>query len=243
MNKINSKVFVAILGGFIAVTFAAGIAKAQNFDELSFGKNVQFAGAAMSGVVTLSSDCTPDPSATPGPDDRCVVTAAAPATTTYDFRDIGRLTLPKNTVDTIIYQVTNVNYSYVFQNTTGAMVPSARFSMVPYLTLESPALNDPRCIDPSTGLPCNGKIDESVTASTTVQRSLVAGEQDLQTHSFSRCGGAGIGRATLEGQGIPSDVVDKMFKKPITIRLNVRGTTRYVVDASVFYQLRVFVDK
>ena len=201
----------------------------------------------MTGTVTLASDCTPDPMNPPGPDDRCILLNPSPARTNFDVTDdIGRTVLPKNTAKTIIYQITNVNWRYQFNNITGAPTTPAQralFTVTPYLTLESDALNDPSCLDPNnSNMPCNGKLIQFVTATHRVQRSLTTGEVDLQSLSFSRCGGAGLGKQSLLDEGIPADVVDKMFKGPITIRGHLRGSVRHVDSAFLFYQLRVFVD-
>lgn len=247
MKTKSLRIILAAFCAFIAFALLAISVGAQNFDTLSFGNAVKFAGAFQTGTVILTSDCTPDPMNPLGPDDRCVVLSASPARTDFDVTDdIGRTILPKNTAKTLIYQITNVNWFYEFNNTTGApTTPSQRalFTVTPYLTLESDALNDPTCFDPNNGgMPCAGKVIAFVTGTHRVNRSLATAEVDSQSLSFSRCGGAGLGKQSLLDEGIPAAVVDKMFKGPITIRGHIKGSVRHVDAGSLFYQLRVFVD-
>jgi hypothetical protein len=82
----------------LALTAAPALAvpptAAEVGDADSFGSRVVWMGLAGTGAVFSSSDCTPDPNNPLGPDDRCVTLIPAPAMTSFDFRDLGRITLP-----------------------------------------------------------------------------------------------------------------------------------------------------
>lgn len=242
MKPILRKVLAGVL--CVAAIVLAGSAVGQNADLLTAGKNVIFAGLAGSGRVNLAAIC---PVPGQGANDRCVVINPVPGSDTdYDEVDLGHTDLPRAVVRriNIIYQIVNLTYEYQLQNTTGAQVPAARFQVQPYVTLESSAasLNDPACIDPNTGLACGGKAVLFVSADNRVNRSLADGERDRQHHMFSRAGSTGIGKQSLLNLGYPQATVNDIFSGPISIHLHVKGTARYVTDAFVFYELRLFVD-
>jgi hypothetical protein len=212
-------------------------------DTDSFGANVKWAGVTQSGLVTLGSDCTPDPTNPPGPDDRCVLLGPCPSTARSNLRDIGRITLPGNTANSVIYPVFQFSSNYQLQNTTGLPVPSALFRYVAYLTVESNALKDPRAIDPTTGLPMNGSVDIFFSARKTVNRSLAINERDREDLGYTRATIYAISKITMQSDfNLPKDIVDKMFREPIAIRLNVFVAARCVSDATLFYAVRYFSD-
>jgi hypothetical protein len=212
-------------------------------DTDSFGASVKWAGVATTGGVGLGFDCTPDPNNPPAPDDRCVLLGPCPTTTNFDLRDIGRITLPGNTAKTIIYPVFQVATNYQLKNTTGIPQPSGLFSMMAYFTVESNALKDPRAIDPSTGLPMNGSIDMFPSARQSVNRSLAADDRDREDLRFTRATIYAISKIAMQGNyNLPKDIVDKMFREPITIRLNLSGSARCVSDAKLSYAARFYSD-
>lgn len=211
----------------------------------SFGKNVKFFGAPVSGVVLIDTACDPKSvemilGGPLGPDDRCVVVAPYPNLTTFDVRDIGRITLPANTVKTVLYRLANHSLNYQLFNTTGTQNANATFRYQPYVTIESQALNDPRAIDPATGLPLNGRLDISVGGSRTVSRTMFAGERDNQFFSYSRGDNNGLTKSFFrENYNLPPDIVNNLFNGQITIRLNMRGTVRLVNQGILSYGIRL----
>ena len=244
MKSKHLKIFLTSGCAFAFVMLMVGAVLAQNADTLSLGSTARFAGLAGSTRVYLAAVC---PVAGQAAGDRCVVIDPVLGNSTaYDEQDIGYTVLPRAVVRRInlIYQITNITYEYQLQNTTGAQVPNGFFSTQPYLTFESnsPALNDPACIDPNTGLACGGKAVIFISAQNTVNRSLAAGERDRQHNMFSRAGSTGIGKQAFLNVGWPQATVDEIFDRQITIRLNVKGSARYVTDAFVNYELRLFVD-
>jgi hypothetical protein len=211
----------------------------------SFGKNVKFFGAPISGVVLIYTACDPVSVETIlgrplGANDRCVVAAPYPNLTSFDVRDIGRVTLPANTVKTVLYRLANHSLNYQLFNTTGTQNASATFRYQPYMTIESAALNDPRAIDPTTGLPLNGRLDISVGGNRTVTRTMNVGERDNQFFSYSRGDNDGLTKSFFrENYNLPPDIVNNLFNGQITIRLNMRGTVRLVDQGILSYGIRL----
>jgi hypothetical protein len=229
----------SILKVLAVIVIVAGPALAQNYDLLSFGKKVRFAGLVSTGRVSLGSSCpAPNPAL---PRNRCIVLAAAGTTTNFDERNIGHISLPGAArAITLVYHVTSITSEYEFQNSTGAAVPSAVFNVQPYVTLESAALNGVN--HPITGQPLNGAIDLNINAMDTTDRSLAAGERDHQLHRVSHGAETGIGKLHLLSLGLSPAVVNNVFNGLFTYRLNVKGSANYVTSASIAYDLRLFTD-
>jgi hypothetical protein len=112
-------------------------------DAETFGRNVQYMGAT-SGFVTLSPDCSAEPTPSPGPPtSQCFDLAPAPATTTFDATNICHIKLPKNATRDVIYPALNFFVDYQLQNTTGTLQPQGLFDFLATVDIESDALNDP----------------------------------------------------------------------------------------------------
>ncbi len=208
-------------------------------DPDSFGANMKFAGLANSGSVLLDPACEFPPGEELGPDDRCVLLAPAPAQTIFDVRDIGRITLPANTSKDLLFMMQTNWQNYQLFNTTGVPQSSAVFRYDPYVTIESEAFNDPRALDPVTGNPLNGKVDVSGSA-TIVDRSLARDERIRQGLNYSRSSVNSLSKTYWREYGLPEDLIQKLFRGRITIRLNVRGRARLVSDGVMQYSIRFF---
>lgn len=214
-------------------------------DTDSFGRNVKFVGLLQSGVVTLQDDCTPLPGdPPPGPDDRCVTLNAAPAATSFDLPDIGRLTIPGKSAASLLCHWLSPIVMYRFQNLTGVPQPGATIRLVPYVVVESEVLNDPALIDPSTGLPFGGRLETGFAAAYQDAQSLAPGETALRRFSESRVciGGFLSKRALVDGYGLTNAQAEKVFKKDITLRFGLRGHAAMVSAGVVTYGLRVVGD-
>ena len=61
--------------------------------------------------------------------------------------------------------------------------------------------------------------------------------------TLTRAGVAGLNKALLIGEGLPSALVDKLFKNPMTLQLNVVGTAKNVDSASITDNMRLLGDK
>ncbi len=212
-------------------------------DVDSFGHNAQYIGVA-SGFITLSPDCSALPSPTPTPpDNQCFTLNPAPAVTTFSAQNICRINLPKNSSKDIIYPVLNFFVNYQLQNSTGVAQPQAIFDYSASLTIVSTVLNDPSIIDPNTGLPANGQLVFVFSPNRNrVDRSLAVDERIRTRLDYARAGNAGINKAQLVGSGLPQSVVDNLFKNPMTIRMDVTGTAKFVTDATITCNMRLFGD-
>ncbi len=214
-------------------------------DANSFGRNAKWAGLLQSGSVSLSADCTPVPGdPAPGPDDRCVTLNPAPAATSYDFPDIGRMTLPRRTANSLLCHWLSPVAFYSFRNATGVPQPNAQFRLSPYVDVYSEVLNDPALIDPTTGAPFGGKLQTGFAASYIDSKSMAPGDRELQRFSESRTCIAGFmtKRALIEVYGLTEAQARDVFRNEITLRLGLRGSATLVDGASVLYGLRVMVD-
>lgn len=101
-----------------------------------------------------------------------------------------------------------------------------------------------RCIDPNTSAPCGGVLTFQFTPNRVFDdRHLDAGETAQVRMTLTRAGNAGISKANLIQQGLPSMLVDRLFKNPITLQLNVVGSARNVDFANVTDNMRLFGDK
>jgi hypothetical protein len=214
-------------------------------DSDSFGRSVKFDGLMQSGVVTLLDDCTPEPGEPPpGPDDRCVVLNPAPAATAFDFADIGRLTIPGRSANSLLCHWLSPIVFYSFQNPTGVFQPNATFRLIPYVVVESEVLDDPALIDPTTGLPFGGQLETGFAATYSDAQSLDPGQRATRRFSLSRvCINGFLSKSALmEVYGLTEAQAKQVFKRDMTLRFGLRGNAALVSGASVLYGLRVVGD-
>jgi hypothetical protein len=214
-------------------------------DAESFGRNVRWIGLLQSGNVSLQPDCTPVPGdPPPGPDDRCVTLNPAPAVTSFDLPDIGRIKLPARASSSLLCHWLTPIAFYTLQNTTGVFQPNAQFRLQPYLVIENPVLADPALIDPATGLPFGGRIETGFAASYRDSTSLQPGERQSRQWSESRTCIAGFmsKRNLVEGYGLTDAQARNFFRSEMTLRFGLRGSASLVAGANVIYGLRVMGD-
>lgn len=223
-----------------AATGNGGVTAADVGDADSFGRNVHFLGVAQSGTVSITTGCPPpDPNF---PDDRCVEAAPPPLTTAARERDIGRMTLPGKTANSLLcHSITTLPF-WTFSNSTAA--PGvASFTYQASFTIESDVLKDPSLIDPNTGLPFNGSFDV-VFGIITDRQTVQPGDFVQRRQGFTRgCIGGLVSKSGLmQIFGLTAAQADDFFKKPITIRLNMNLSSRFSDNSFVLYGLRVFGD-
>lgn len=235
---------VKALRAELTATAAAPPVAPGGADTDSFGRNVQFDGLLQAGTVSLQADCTPDPANPLGPDDRCVVLNAAPSSTGFVLPDIGRLTIPGRSAHSLLcHWLTPIAY-YSFQNSTGAFQPNANFRLLPYVVVESSVLSDPSLIDPTTGLPFNGKLESSFAATYQDSQSLDPGQSATRRFSETRvCIGGFLSKQGLvQNYGLTDAQATQVFRHDITLHFGLRGNTTLVDSGFVIYGLRVVGD-
>jgi hypothetical protein len=234
----------ALRAGIGATALAAPPAPG-GYDTDSFGRNVVFDGLLQSGTVTLQPDCTPFPGEPPlGPDDRCVALNTAPAATSFDLPDIGRLTIPGKSAHSFFCHWLTPIAIYDFANPTGVFQPSADFLLYPYVVVESSVLDDPSLIDPTTGLPFGGKLETSFAAIYQDAQSLDVNQTATRRFSETRvCIGGFLSQQLLTtNYGLTDAQAREVFRHDITLRFGLRGTAALVDSAYVIYGLRVVGD-
>lgn len=210
-------------------------------DAGSFDKRMAWIGLIQTGSVTLASTCPPpNPNA---PDDRCVVLAPTGTPTSASFVDLGRITLPKDSSDTLICHWVTPFGSARLENTTAASV-TASFRTSALFRFESKVLQDPSLINPGTGLPFNGGFDiglqmhaESLT--------LAPGESQLVAPRSTRVCIAGLvtRRSLIADYGLSEAQATKFFKEPITIRAGVGVNAVHAVGGAVGFGTRFIGDR
>jgi len=210
-------------------------------DADSFGRNVHYIGVTATGTISVDVDCTPDPSAPPGADDRCVVAPAPPAVNTIVARDVGRMKLPARTANSILCQAVTLQPFWHFNNPT-ATPGDALFQYRFGFTIDNDLLKDPDLIDPTTGNPFGGSLEISF-GNIIDGQTLQPGDQATKRTVNARFCIGGISKEFLAGNfGLTAEQADDFFKKPITVHLNITLVTRFVDVAFVSFGLRLFGD-
>jgi hypothetical protein len=211
-------------------------------DPDSFGRDVIYLGSAQSSNIALQDDCTPDPSAPPGPNDRCIVLAAQPAATSWNEDGLVTLQLPADSTKSLVCFALTPSVNYEFNNFTGVLQPNARFTGRAVITIENEVLNDPTLIDPNTGLPYGGRM--TLTLSTwSESRSLAAGEREQKSMFLSRhCIGGLVSKRSLVGGGLSETQAKQFFKKPMKFTFGSSGIVQLVDFANYFYGIRLYGD-
>ncbi|MFT3897772.1 MAG: hypothetical protein QM719_08760 [Thermomonas sp.] len=208
-------------------------------DVDSFGRSLVWLGVTQ-GNLDLSSSCPPDDG---DPTTNCVVLNAAPAATAFTLNDIGHVTLPGKSANSLLCYWFSPILSVDYLN-PGAASDTGMLAYSPTLTVESEVLNDPALIDPTTGLPFDGKLVTGMTSSEHFEVPLAPGQQQFERSRDSTVCIAGLlsKQALVGTYGLTDDLAKKVFKKPITIRLNVNGSVRLVDEASLMFGLRIVGD-
>ncbi|MBS1797130.1 MAG: hypothetical protein JSS81_25105 [Acidobacteria bacterium] len=223
---------------------AALLSAADVGEPDSFGKNAKFLGTAATGIVYVYSSCDPavllaDLDLVLGADDRCLAIPTPGTSASATFNDIGRITIPGKSVDNTIWFIQNNLVDYDLFNPNANSVLS-NFSYSPSYTLESTALNDPAAIDPNTGLPMNGSFTTGVNASKVLLKTYAAGANDITSERFSTSATRGFARGYFADLGLPQSVINKLYNRPLTIRLNLRVRANFFSFGQFGYSVRFF---
>jgi hypothetical protein len=224
--------------GVSSLAVAAPPTAAEVGDANSFGKKVEWIGILQTGTVYIvgPGGCA---ALTPSlePDDRCV--EHTPGTlTVVDEKDLGRITLPKKSTESLICHWTTPVASFRLQNGTPGSV-SGEFSTAANYRFESKVLEDPGLINPDTGQPYGGYIDVQIPVHTEAQ-TLAPGAFRLQAPRATRtCIGGIMNLANLINvYGLSEKQAKRFFDEPITIRGGVWIRANYVSNARVLIGTR-----
>jgi hypothetical protein len=224
--------------GVSSLAMAAPPTAAEVGDANSFGKKVEWIGILQTGTVFIvgpggCAGLTPSL----GPDDRCV--EHTPGTlTVVDEKDLGRITLPKKSTETLICHWATPVASFRLQNTDVAPV-AGEFSTFANYRFESKVLDDPSLINPITGLPFGGYIDVQVPLHTE-SLTLAPGAFKQQAPRATRtCIGGAISMANLvSAYGLSEKLAKRFFDESITIRGGVWVRANHVTNARVLIGTR-----
>ena len=208
----------------------------------SFGKNAKFLGTAQTGIVYVYNSCDPavllaDLGLTLGTDDRCLPLPTLGQSVTATYNDIGRINFPKNSIDNVIYFIQSNLVNYELSNPNANQVFS-NFSYSPSYTLVSDALLDPAAIDPNTGLPMNGSFTTGVGGGKVIVKTYPANSSDLVSERFTSSATRGFARSYFADLGLPQSVINKIYNKPLTIKLNLRVRANFFTFGQFGYSVR-----
>jgi hypothetical protein len=208
-------------------------------DVDSFGRSLRWLGVAQ-GDVDLAEACPVPGSA---PDARCVVVSPTPALTDFDLADLASITLPARSANSLLCHWFSPVLTLQYAN-PGADAAVAQFSYFPTLTLENAVLLDPGLIDPTTGAPFAGRLTTGMTASERFEVPLAPGMtlNERQRDTATCIAGFISKRALIQNYGLSESQANEFFRRDTVVRLNVRGSARYVQAASLNFGLRIIGD-
>ena len=209
-------------------------------DADSFGSKVTYVGLLGTGDVYLLEDCS---TVTLGPNDRCVTLNPQPAQTSFDFDNLGTITLPaKSTQDLLCFATTALRGWDYFNETAGTAFAQFHYNIV--VKVSNALLDDPSLIDPTTGMPFNGQLTVAIGEDLLDAKSMPAGASETHQAFASRtCQAGALSKDALSlDYGLPDTIVNKFFKQPITLSIGVEGSAALVGDATILAGIRFYGD-
>lgn len=219
---------------------ATAVSDATVGDADSFGRNVKWLGLT-NGFVQTSTDCATILAEDPGANCQQIADLAVP--TSFSFQDIARIELPAKASNSLLCHWFSPRVTVYFGNPTGAPVPG-RFTYNPTLTLENEVLDDPSLVDPTTGLPFNGKLTTSMSAGESVQLvvdPVYPVSQNLRDSAVCQDGLISK-RSLVQTYGLTPAQANRFFNKATTVRMNISGSSRFVEFAYFSLGLRIVGD-
>jgi hypothetical protein len=223
-----------------AKAVAAAVAASDVGDADSFGRNAKWIGLMSSGVIQLTDfadDCLPE-NFQGGPDDHCVVLNPQPLATTFSFPDVGRMVIPAKAANSLFCHAQTPISSTLLQNTSGAGM-TARVTYTPTYTFENPVLADPSLIDPTTGLPFNGKLTQTLSG-ISHRLTLQPGENFFGRDDETRfCINGMISKNMLKTTfGLTDAQATKFFTKDTIVTMGISGNAQGVIFSSMINNTR-----
>jgi hypothetical protein len=115
---------------------------------------------------------------------------------------------------------------------------TAFYNYTPRITIVSDALNDPAALDPVTGNPMNGSFTTSLTGST--NEFFIPDAGTFHNQNYASVGGRGLSRIYFKSIGLPQNVIDNLYKKPMTLKFGIRVSVNGAIDfGQFFYSFRL----
>ena len=224
----------------------AMIASPTDFnDTASFGRNAKFLGSLYAGTLYVYRSCDPqilldEIGLVLAADDHCLVhNSTTPLSTTSVFDPVWQITIPGNTVDNVIYPMLNNTVGYdatpssaPYDNGYGAGFASVVYT--PVVTIESTALNDPAAVHPTSGLPMNGSYTTALAGSRV--KGFVVGVDDFfsENDTYATVAGRGFSRTYFAALGLPTGVINNLFKRSMTLKFGIRADVNGPVQQAYF---------
>jgi hypothetical protein len=227
------------------LTLLAVPAAAQVGDAHSFGRPMKWRGGFLSNTgFALRADCSTAPET-----QRCVQLLPAPASTSFNVTDIETLTLPGNSASarSLLCPVVTPLIHYTVFNPDSQSASQARVWARPMLRVESAVLADPTLINPNTGQPFGGFIEEWLPGDHLFDKML----DPLQSESVtvrdrSRfCTDGVVSKQRLmDFYGLTAAQADAFFAGEIILRLSILGSAQLVHGqvSYVTYRVRLLSD-
>jgi len=208
-------------------------------DPDSFGRPLKWLGLTQANIH-LSEDCSLPEHQYEGT--HCEQTSPG-QTARFDFRDTARITLPGNAAHSMLCHWFSPYLALAYANPAAEPV-TASLLYRPRLRIESEVLRDPAMVDPTTGQPFDGSLSTGMTSNEQLTVTLLGFEQRYETMRDSNVCIAGFltRRNLVESYGLTETQAEQVFQKPMTIRLDVSGSARYIPEASLTFGLRIVGD-
>lgn len=206
-------------------------------DADSFGRNVRWLGLRQANIDLLDA-CPPDPV-----DGFACQPLAPVGTTVFAFDDVARVVLPGKASRSLLCHWFSPLLTLEWNN-PGAAAVLGTLTYSPTLTVENPVLDDPALINPQTGLPFGGSLLTGMSASERHVAPLAPGMTYVETQRDSATCIAGFvsRRALIDNYGLSAALADEFFKRPTTVRMNVRGNATHLAAARLVFGLRIVGD-
>ncbi len=228
-----------------SVTSAATTPVPSDFaDPDSFGKNAKFLGSLYAGTVYVYRSCDPtilldELGLILAADDKCIAIPTSQVIPSTEFFDPAwQITIPGRTVDNVIYPMLNHTVGYNILNPSVGGTFTTTYS--PIVTIESAALNDPTALDPRTGAPLNGSFKTSLSGAQGRGADITTGGFISESVSYASVSGRGLSRSYFASIGLPQNVINNLFKQPMTLKFGIRVRYRGpITDAFSFYTVRL----
>lgn len=208
-------------------------------DPDSFGRPLKWLGLTQANIH-LSEDCSLPEHQYEGT--HCEQTSPA-QTAQFNFRDTARITLPGNAAHSMLCYWFSPYLGLAYGN-PGTEPATASLLYRPRLTVESEVLRDPALVDPTTGQPFRGSLSTAMSSNEQLTATLLGSEQRYEVKRDSNVCIAGFltRRNLVEGYGLTETQAEQVFRKPMTIRLDVSGSARYIPEATLTFGLRIVGD-
>ncbi len=226
----------------VSCLLLASLANAQTIEEVgdpdSFGRDVTYLGLASVDPFYLQPNCAPVIEA----GFQCLIPVQG-QTTEFTSSMVDSIQLPSRASNSLLCFAVTPSTSRRFGNTTTANGLAILVTRA-LLTIESSVLQDPALIDPTTGLPFDGKISFTFTTNSE-NRRIVPGDFDSRSTQLTRsCQGALVSkRALTQIYGLTQSQANSFFNNRITVKIGMSGTARSVESLVHGVGLRLYGDR